>query len=404
MDFNDTAEEAAFREEARGWLAQNAAPFSIEPSGLAEDEYNALCKKWQAVKYDGGYAAITWPVELGGRGGSPIQQVIYNQEESRYQVPSSIFAIGLGICIQVVNKFGSDDHRERYVQKALRGEEIWCQLFSEPAAGSDVAGIRTSAVREGDGWRVKGQKVWTSGAHFCDFGILLVRTDPDVPKHKGLTMFIVDMKAPGVTIRPLKQINGRSDFNEVFFDDVFIPDTDRLGAVGEGWHVCVSALMFERHAVGNTLGFLEYNNIMDIARDTELAGAPAISDGRIRERIVDMYINSRAVDLLTYRAQTALSRGTLPGPEQSIVKAIGAYQGQQASYLAMDLRDQFGMLAPGELGEAWGIVEYSWTWGAAMRIAGGSDEILRNIIAERVLGLPGDIRVDKDVPYRELAA
>jgi len=404
MDFNDTAEEAAFRKDAKAWLSENAGPFSVDPSTIGEWEYVALSKEWQATKFDGGYAAITWPVELGGRGGSPIQQVIYHQEESRYQVPSSIFAIGLGICVHVVNKFGSDEHRERYVHRALRGEEVWCQLFSEPAAGSDVAGIRTRAVREGDGWRINGQKVWTSGAHFCDYGILLVRTDPDLPKHKGLTMFIVDMKAPGVDVRPLKQLNGRADFNEVFFDDVFIPDTDRLGDIGAGWHVAVSALMFERHAVGNGLGFLEYNHILELAKETQLGGKPAVADGRIRERIVDMYLNSRAVDLLTYRAQTALSKGALPGPEQSIVKAIGAVQGQQASYLAMDLRDQLGMLAPSEMGDSWNIVEYSWTWGAAMRIAGGSDEILRNIIAERVLGLPGDIRVDKDIPYKELVA
>ncbi len=408
MDFNDTPDEAAFRAEVRAWLAQNAEPRNDGANDLLGDERRTLeqivaaSKAWQARKYAAGYAAITWPTEFGGRGGSPIQEVIYGQEESAYQVQDDIFGIGLSICLPTVRAWGTDAHRERYLRAALRGDEIWCQLFSEPAAGSDLAGVRTKAERDGDDWVIRGQKIWTSGAHYCDYGILLARTNPKAPKHQGLTMFIVDMKAQGVTVRPVRQLSGRAEFNEVFFDDLRIPDTDRLGPVDGGWKVALTTLMFERHSVGGGLGFVDYDYILDLARRTRIAGAPAIDDGRIRERIADMYVDSRALQLLAYRAQTALSQGGTPGPEQSITKAISAAQGQRGSYLAMDLMDRAGVLMPSELGDEWRRVEWSWTWGAAMRIAGGSDEILRNIIAERVLGMPGEVRVDKDVPYDQI--
>jgi alkylation response protein AidB-like acyl-CoA dehydrogenase len=404
MDFNDSLEEAAFRSEVNSWLSRSArlrSPDDLSEGQDASDaDMVAANKAWQALKFDAGYAGITWPTQYGGRNGTTIQQVIYRQEEKRYHARGELFGIGLNMCLPIVHGYGSVDHKVRYVRKALRGEEIWCQLFSEPSAGSDVAGIRTKAERDGDHWVITGQKIWTTGAQFADFGILLARTDPRQPKHKGLTMFILNMKAPGVIVRPVRQMSGLSEFNEVFFDGVRVPDSDRLGPAGDGWKVAINTLMFERLAVGDALDFVDYEEILRIARRTTLGGKTAVLDARVRERVADMYLTSRALRLLTFRAQTALSKGGTPGPEQSIAKAVAAMQGQQASYLAMDLMNESGMLTARELGEQWRIVESSWTWTAAMRIAGGTDEILRNIIAERVLGLPQDIRVDKDVPFQ----
>jgi len=397
MNFDDTPEEAAFRAEARAWLAANA-PTAQE----AELAPVARAKTWQARKFDAGYAAITWPVEFGGRDGRAIDAIIFRQEETGFEPPGDIFNIGLGMCLPIVRAFGGEAQKARYLRPGLRGEEVWCQLFSEPSAGSDVAAVRTRAVRDGNGWRINGQKTWNTGAHFCDFGILLARTDASAPKHKGLTMFVVDMRAQGVTVRPVRQMNGRSDFNEVFFDDVWIPDDERLGDAGQGWQVAISTLMRERQAASGGLGLIDHDFILRLAQTLHVGGRPAIRDQRVRDRIAELYLNARALKLLGLRAQTALSKGQAPGPEQSISKAVTAAEGQQASYLAMDLMGAEGALTAEDLGEAWEPVEQSWTWGAAMRIAGGTDEILRNVIAERVLGLPADPRIDKDTPFDQL--
>ena len=266
MDFNDTPEEAAFRAEARAFLEKHLKPKGSAPA--SRDRVNMLekAKAWQKTKAENKFAQITWPEEWGGRGGTAMQSVIWGQEESKFDAPTGPFAIGLGMCVPTVIAFGSDEHKKRYVQKALMGEEIWCQLFSEPSAGSDVAGLKTRAVKDGDEWVINGQKVWTSGAHYSDYGILLVRTDPKVPKHKGLTMFIVDMKQPGVEVRPIHQASGGREFNEVYFTDVRIPDKDRLGDVGAGWKVALVTLMNERLAVGGSPG-PDWGEIMEYARD-----------------------------------------------------------------------------------------------------------------------------------------
>ncbi len=404
MDFEDSQEEAAYRAKARGWLEANAAPFARSNAELKADTRARLQvgKAWQALKAGAGYASITLPREIGGGGGTPLQDVIYRQEERRHGLPTDFFGIGLGMCIPTIVHRGTDAQRQRYVTNAIRGETVWCQLFSEPAAGSDLAGLRTRATRDGEGWVIEGQKVWTTVAHLADFGIVLTRTDPSVPKHRGLTMFIVDMKAPGVDVRPIKQLSGETEFNEVFFRAVRVPDENRIGNVGDGWNVALTTLMFERASAGMGLGFAGSPEILRLAREVDLGTGRAIEDQRVRERIADMWINEQALKLLSARAQTALSKGALPGPEQSINKLIEASQGQQAAYLAMDLLGEAGVLTHAELGDDWRKIERSWTWGAAMRIAGGSDEILRNIIAERVLGLPGDIRPDKDVAFNQL--
>ncbi|MDF3074188.1 MAG: acdA, partial [Alphaproteobacteria bacterium] len=235
MDFNDTPEEAKFRKDVRAWLDANAMRKDLDrkASRARMEEVDALprARDWQAKKASAGYARITWPREYGGMGGTPIQQVIYNQEEDDYLVPLGFFDIGLGMCIPTLMAYGKPEALKRYVEPALHGKEIWCQLFSEPAAGSDVAGIRTKAERDGEDWIINGQKVWTSGAHYSDYGIVITRTDPTVPKHQGLTMFYLDMKSPGVEVRPIKQISGTANFNEVFFTNVRISDSQRLGKV-----------------------------------------------------------------------------------------------------------------------------------------------------------------------------
>ena len=241
MDFNDSPEEAAWREECRAWLEANAPAVvskpspatsgSFEPSG---DDYLARAKRWQAMKFDAGFARITWEPEFGGRNGTTMQQIIFGQEEARFAVPTEVFIIGLGMIAPTLRACGTDEQKQRYLTKLLRGEEIWSQLFSEPGAGSDVASLSSTAMRDGDEWVVNGQKVWTSGAQYSDFGEIVCRTNPEAEKHKGITAFIVDMRAPGVTIKPIKQMNGGSGFNEVFFDDVRVPADHVLGGVHEG--------------------------------------------------------------------------------------------------------------------------------------------------------------------------
>ncbi|MEM0984880.1 MAG: acyl-CoA dehydrogenase family protein [Pseudomonadota bacterium] len=398
MDFNDTPDEAEFRAEAHAFCAKHLEPKGQKPlrQRVSGEEFMQRAKTWQSVKADNKFAQITWPKEIGGRGGTPMQQVIWNQEEGKFDAPTGPFTIGLGMCIPTVIAFGSDAHKARYVQKAMRGEEIWCQLFSEPAAGSDVAGVKTRAVKDGDEWVINGQKVWTSGAHYSDYGILLVRTDPSAPKHKGLTMFIVDMKQAGVEARPIHQASGGREFNEVYFTDVRIPDSDRLGDVGQGWKVAIVTLMNERLAVGGSPG-PDWSEIMDYARD-----AGTLSDTAFRETLADWYVAAQGYKLTKFRTQTALSKGETPGPENSIGKIITANQLQDICNSAIEMQGHYGIMNDEDSMPADALFQQSFMWAPGLRIAGGTDEILKNIIAERVLGLPGDVRVDKDVPFDSL--
>ncbi len=404
MDFNDTPEEAQFRKEVRAFLEANAKRRTgDQPSerGRARDvDALAEAKAWQAKKAAAGFAAITWPKAVGGRGGTPLEQIIYAQEEAQFVTPPAFFAIGLGMCIPTLIKYGKPEHMKRYVAPALRGDEVWCQLFSEPVAGSDVAGIRTRAERQGDNWIVNGQKVWTTGAHFCDYGLLLVRTNPDVPKHQGLTMFFLDMKSKGVEARPIRQVSGGSEFNEVFFTDVVIPDSQRLGAEGEGWKVALTTLMNERLAVGIATGVLGVDALMKLARSVDLDGEAAIKNGAVREKIANFHVEAEGLKYTRFRMWTALSRGETPGPQSSINKVVSARQMQDLASFAMELMGEAGQMAGGIPGD--GAFQQQWLGAAGFRIAGGTDEILRNIIAERVLGLPQDVRVDKDATFREL--
>ena len=403
MDFADTPEEAAYRRQAREWLAANAPKPSRAQPGDERAFDLPQAKAWQARKADAGYAQITWPKEWGGPGGTAIQQVIYNQEEASYETPANPFAIGLGMCIPTVMATAQDEAtKKRFVGPALRGDEVWCQLFSEPSGGSDVAGIRTRAVRDGDAWVVNGQKIWTSGAHFSDFGILLVRTNPDAPKHKGMTMFWVDMTSPGIEVRPIHQMSGASGFNEVFFTDVRIPDSQRLGAVDDGWRVSLVTLMNERASIGGRRYEVDYDAFMRLAREVSIDGEPALRNAQFRARIADWYVQTQGLQNTNMRTITALSRGATPGPENSIAKVVLANMGQEIGREAVEMLDQFGVISDPEIAPMQAMFETHVLGSPGLRIAGGTDEILRNIIAERVLGLPGDIRVDKDVAFKDM--
>ncbi len=308
------------------------------------------------------------------------------------------------MCIPTVFTHGSPEIIARYVAPALAGDEVWCQLFSEPAAGSDLAGIRTKAVRDGDEWVIDGQKVWTTNAHLSDYGIIVTRTDPAQPKHKGLTMFIVDMHAPGVEARPLKQMSGGSDFNEVFFTGVRVPDSHRLGAVGDGWKVALTTLMNERLAVGGKPSHApDYKMLMDFAARIDTEAGPALEQRDVRQRIAASYIADEGIKLTQMRALSALAKGQVPGPEQSISKVVVAKTMQEMGAFAMDLAEAAGFVTEGT-DPTLAKLQGSYMAAAGLRIAGGTDEILRNIIAERVLGLPGDMRPDKDTPFNAIAA
>jgi acyl-CoA dehydrogenase len=410
MDFEDSPEEAAFRKEVRTWLDANATKRTgrkqIDPEDMENGAANemAASRAWQKVKAKAGYARITWPKGMGGVGGTPMQSIIFGQEESKYDVANGgPFAIGLGMCIPTLMAYGDEDAKKRYVWPAVQGDEIWCQLFSEPAGGSDVANLRTKAEKNDDGtWTINGSKIWTTGAQFSDYGIILTRTDPNVPKHKGLTMFYIDMKDPGVDIRPIKQASGGSGFNEIFFTDIKVKDSQRLGAVGQGWTVALTTLMHERLAVGGgTGGGLDVAQLMALARTLELEDGPAIKNAAVREKLADWYVRSAGLRYTTMRTMTALSQGKQPGPEASIAKIVVASKLQDLSAFAMDLEGEAGILQ-GEGAPMGGAFQGGWLSSPGLRIAGGTDEILRNIIAERVLGLPGDIRVDKDVPFNKI--
>jgi alkylation response protein AidB-like acyl-CoA dehydrogenase len=400
VDFSDTPEEAAFRAEVITFLEAHATRKAgrVIDTEAADAAFVQKARAWQATKAGAGFAGITWPKRWGGRGGTPMQQVIYGQEEGKFAVPRGVFEIGLGMCIPTLMAYAARETAERYVGPALRGEEIWCQLFSEPSAGSDVAGLRTRAVRDGDDWVVNGQKIWTSGAHFSEYGLLLTRSDPAVPKHKGLTMFFLDMKSPGVEVRRIKQISGTSNFNEVFFTDVRIPDSQRLGEIGDGWKVALTTLMHERLAVG-TLGGPDFADVMELARTVETDGKPALQDSAVRERLADWYIESKGLEYTKFRTITALSRGQMPGPESSIYKVVSATKLQSIAHFALDLMDSGGLVSDPATAPMRAMFQQALLYSPGGRIAGGTDEILRNIIAERVLGLPGDIRVDRDKAF-----
>ena len=409
MNFDDTPEEAAFRAQARAWIDANApkqfetelAKASLGRIRLQKHDIVEVAKAWQRKKSEGGWVCLHWPKEYGGRGATAVERVIWQQEEGIYFKLTTPFQIGEGMCGPTLMAYGSEADKRRYLPRIASGEEIWCQLFSEPSAGSDVAGLRTRAERDGDYWIINGQKIWTSGAHYSDYGILITRTDPTVPKHKGLTMFYIDMRSPGVEVRPIKQANGMQEFNEVFFTNLRVPDSQRLGAVGDGWNVSLTTLMNERMSIGARLatGFAE---LFDFCCNLMTEDGLAIDDRATRSRLANWAVKNSGLKYTSMRAISALSKGERPGPENSIGKLVSGAMLQDIATYAMDLQGASGVLNDPETAEAAGQFQAMLMSSPSTRIAGGTDEILRNIIAERVLGLPGDIRLDKDVPFNKI--
>lgn len=399
MNFEDSPQEAAYRAEVRAWLDTNMRELKQQYPNLGQGLDDA--RAWQARKAQARYARITWPVEWGGAGGSAIQQAIFSQEENRCGAPQGYFGIGLGMCMPTLMKFASAEVQRRFIGPALKGEQIWCQLFSEPSAGSDVAGLRTRATRRGDGWLISGQKVWTTGAHYSDYGLLLARSDFDVPKHQGLTMFWVDMRTPGVDIRGIHQMNGRSEFNEVFLSDVAVADAQRIGPIGEGWKVALVTLMNERVEGGKQRG-PNLEEILTLARSIPRAAGTLADDAVFRQRLAVWYVQAEGLRFTQLRNLTSLSRGETPGPEMSIGKLVAANRLQDLTERLIEYQDQFGLISDPHYAAGGGRMQRDLLYAPSLRIAGGTDEILKNIIAERVLGLPGDVRVDKAVSFKEL--
>ena len=405
MDFDDTPEEAAFRAEARAWLDAHAIPkghaddFSLGRWTGAYDEatYLARCEAWQRTLYDGGWAGITWPKEYGGRGGRPIENVIFGQEQANHGVSNGAFMISIGMAGPTILAHGTDRQKERFLPPMLRGDEMWCQLFSEPGAGSDLANLSTRAERDGDEWVVTGQKVWTSSPDRARWGMLLARTDAGVSKHRGISYFLLDMATPGIDVRPLRQMTGESHFSEVFLDGVRLPADGLLGEEGDGWRIAQTTLNSERSSIAGGMGVTP-SALIELARRFD--GATA--DPLVRQRLVDTHIRYELLRFLRYRNQTALSQGRRPGGEASVMKLAFARYLKALTEAAIDTQGAYGLLGGDDVADD-GMWLLRFLHAPSLRIAGGSDQVQANIMGERVLGLPAEPRSDKDVPFRDLA-
>ena len=399
MDLDDTPEQAAFRAQVRAWLDDHRAeaPVLRGDGALTDpDEILAARRIWQRRLAEGGLAGATWPKEFGGQGAGPLESVIISQEMRRAQVPGILDVIGVGMLGPTIMAHGSPEQKNRYLGPMLHGDEVWCQLFSEPAAGSDLAAVQTRARQNDDGgFTLNGQKVWTTNAQFAAYGLLLARTNADVPKHKGMTMFIVRMDAPGVTVRGLRQISGEAEFNEVFFDDVTVPGDAVVGAVDGGWGVGLTTLMFERLTIGIGSEGFGYNGARFSAAIAD--DAVARNDVGVRHQLGELAAELEAVRWGGYRLISALQGGQIPGPEFGLAKVTTVNCAVKAGELIADV------LGPQALEE-----ENEWSYMISflpgLKSAGGTEEILRNMIGERVLGLPPEPRLDKGVPFSELRA
>ncbi|HYF45686.1 MAG TPA: acyl-CoA dehydrogenase family protein [Acidimicrobiales bacterium] len=400
MDFEDTPEEATFRAEARAWLEAHAKlrQADARPSMAAANDPGHIeaCRTWQRTLYEGGWAGLTWPTEYGGQGRTPNEARIFAQEERRFDVTTGMFSVAVNMVGPTIIAHGTPEQQKRYLEPILRGDELWCQLYSEPSAGSDLAGLRTKAVRDGDSFVVNGQKVWNSGAHEADLGILLARTNPDVPKHAGITYFLVDMASPGIDVRPLRQITGHAHFNEVFLTDVVIPAENVLGEVDGGWGVAQTTLAAERSMIGGGGAGTGIEQLIDLARSFDRTDEPLV-----RQDLARAYTRMRLLEFLGLRAQTAVSQGKVPGPEVSVMKLAISDHMEKTGDLLVALEGAHGTLggsdAPREQ-----LAQYQFLGQWSVKLGGGTDQVQRNVIGERVLGLPREARADKDVPFREL--
>ena len=393
MDFSFSPEEEQFRQELRSWLQTNLPPgwgstFRM-PKGGARIEF---LREWQRRLHAGGYLGLSWPKEYGGRGASMIELAIFNEEMAKVGAPGPLNGLGLSMAGPTIIVHGAEEQKKRYLHKILSCEEIWCQGFSEPGSGSDVASIRTRAELRGDEFIINGQKVWTSLAQIADWCMLLVRTDPDAPKHRGISYLLVDMKTPGITVRPLRQMTGESEFNEVFFEDVHIPRANLVGELNNGWGVALTTLMNERGTAsfGTQARFkIIYDNLVELARKSSLNGRTATQDPEIRQQLAQHLIDVELLKLNCFRNFTRLLRGGTPGPEGSILKLWWSELNQRMQETAMTLQGPYGQL---QRSSPWAVEGARWQYNflrsRANTIEAGTSEIQRNIIAERVLRLP----------------
>jgi len=389
----------AFRARAIAFMAPHVAEFGQTARlGLSLDDDIALARRWQATKAEAGFAGLTFPVEYGGQGLSQLEQVLFVEEESARGFPSPYFVISLSMPIPMMLRYATPEQKALYVPPALRGEQIWSQLFSEPSTGSDLAAVRTRATRDGDDWVITGQKVWTTFAQYSDFGVIVARTDPDAPKHRGLTYFFVDLKAPGVSVRPIRQLHGSEEFNEVFFDDVRIPDAWRLGEIGAGFRLAVETLMIERYtAAADETGFgPPLEALTAIAETARLNSGSALDDGRTKAVIARAYMTQQGLSAIHDKSVLELAAGREPGPEGSIHKLVGARGRREVALWAMDLLGADGLRFDASAHPR-PKTDFAMSWmdQPTLRIAGGTDEMLLNTVAERILGLPQDYRPDK---------
>jgi alkylation response protein AidB-like acyl-CoA dehydrogenase len=389
MDLTLSPSEEEFRDEVRSWLQENH-PGPEPEAGL--DEVMSFRRDWQLKLHEAGWAGISWPKEYGGRGATMIEQAIFAAEATRQEAPAPANVLGLAMGGPVVIAHGSDEQKARYLEPILTGEEIWCQGFSEPESGSDLASLKTRAVKDGDEWVVTGQKVWTTFAQYAKWCMLVARTDPDAPKHQGLTYFLMDMEQEAVQTRPLVQITGEGEFNEVFFEEARVPDANVVGGVGNGWAVAITTLMNERAGLAfgaisqiqNSLGRLS-----KLAKETPSNGGTAAEDPYFRQRIAQLHIEVETMRLNAYRGLTKTMQSGIPGPEGSLGKWQWADINQDLTELALEIEGAYSMLARGaEHAVAGGAWQYGFLRSRANSIEGGTTDILKNIIAERVLGLP----------------
>ena len=395
MDLNDTPEQAEYRAQGRAWLQAHRDQAPPRSGSYEDSAYIDARRAWQRSLAEAGLAAVTWPTEFGGRGLGPIEQVTVNQEISRAEVPGILDVIGIGMLGPCLIAHGTDEQKSRHLGPMLHGDEVWCQMFSEPGAGSDLAAVQTRARQNDDGtWTLNGQKVWTTNAQFASFGLLLARTDPDVPKHKGLTMFIVPMDAAGVAVRGLRQISGEAEFNEVFFDDVRLDADAVVGGIGNGWGTALTVLMYERLTIG--FGSEAFGSPARLAQ-TLAADAGARRDSDARRRLGEVITDLLAVRFNGYRALTALARGQIPGPEAGLAKVTMVNAAIAATDLGADVVGPDALDVDGE----W---SYLISFLPGLKSAGGTEQVLRNMIGERVLGLPPEPRLDKGIPFSELRA
>ena len=402
MDFKDTPELAAFRDAARNWLDANANRRTDKlHMGMEGEQAFLEAKDWYKKKADAGFACLTWPKEYGGAGLSSLHEVVWAQEVANYATRDAHFVIGIGNCGPAIMHFANEQAKLELLPRMASAEDVWCQLFSEPSAGSDVAGLRTRAQQDGDQWLLNGQKIWTSGAQHSDYGVVLTRTDPTVSKYRGLTLFMMDMRQSGVEVRPIKQMDGGQHFNEVFFRDAVVPDAYRLGEVGGGWTGALTVLMSERLAISGIqpTGFPQF---LDLVKSLQLNGQAIAEDPVVRQRLATWYSQYAGLQAANKRMITAVAKGGIAGAEASMGKLVGAVMNQEIANYACQLFGPAGVILDKSLSPEQAHFQEQVLFSPGVRLAGGTDEVMRNIIAEQVLGLPQEPRADKGMAFQDI--